>query len=180
MLSHPGNGVDGVGFPWVATLLARNPALIGVVAMARQLPWVFFSSPAGVRTDRPDHRATSVRANLLMASMTAAVVALALWAHGELRRRADMPLLFNVLSETVWSVLVLYAQDMYLNAAQYGGVSSAWLSARLGPRRGLPLSILGICRAIWALTFTDTPWVAGASLFREAFTRMFWTLVSSV
>ncbi len=80
VFSHLGTGVYGVAFPWFATLLTRDPLLIGMVAMAPQLPWVFFALPAGVWTDRLDHRATLVRANLLMAAMTLAVVALALWA----------------------------------------------------------------------------------------------------
>ena len=79
VFSHLGTGVYGVAFPWFATLLTRDPFLIGVVAMAPQLPWLFFALPAGVWTDRLDHRKTIVWANLLMAAMTLAVVALALW-----------------------------------------------------------------------------------------------------
>ena len=80
VFSHLGTGVYSVAFPWFATLLTRDPLLIGMVAMAPQLPWVFFALPAGVWTDRLDHRATLVRANLLMAVLALAAVALALWA----------------------------------------------------------------------------------------------------
>ena len=80
LFSHLGTGVYGVAFPWFATLLTRNPLLIGLVAMAPQLPWVVFALPVGVWTDRLDHRATLVRANLVLAVMTLAVVGLALWA----------------------------------------------------------------------------------------------------
>jgi MFS family permease len=80
VFSHLGTGVYGVAFPWFATLLTRDPLLIGLVAMAPQLPWVIFALPAGVWTDRLDHRATIVWANMAMAALALAVVGLALWA----------------------------------------------------------------------------------------------------
>lgn len=77
--SHLGTGVFSVAFPWFATMLTRNPLLIGLVAMAPQLPWLFFALPAGVWTDRLDHRRTIILANLGMALATLAIVMLALW-----------------------------------------------------------------------------------------------------
>ena len=55
-----GDGVMAVAVPWFATLLTRDPLLIGVVAMARHLPWTILALPAGVLTDRLDHRRTLV------------------------------------------------------------------------------------------------------------------------
>ncbi len=315
VFSHLGTGVCGVAFPWFATLLTRDPLLIGMVAMAPQLPWLFFALPAGVWTDRLDHRRTIVRADLVMAALMVAVVALALWAtpglaavlalaalafavgsvevlrdntaqtilpdvvepaalepanaalqssekltgqfigpplsgamiaasialpfafhalmlilsalfltrirvrprveshaatppaafwtalaegvtwlwaHLVLRRLGLVLGLFNFLYEVIWSVMVLYAQDsLHLNAAQYGALLSVlalggllgamcatWLLNRLGPRRGLLLSLLGFCLATAVLIFTETPWIAGAALFAEAFTGMLWNVVT--
>ncbi len=103
-LSHLGTGVYGVAFPWFATLLTRNPLLIGLVAMAPQLPWLFFALPAGVWTDRLDHRRTIVTANLL--------------------------------------------------------------------------SVFGFCAATFVLVFATSPWLAGLTLFAEAFTGMLWNVVT--
>lgn len=51
-----GDGILAVALPWAATLITRDPFLIGLVATARQLPWLVFSLPAGVLTDRFDRR----------------------------------------------------------------------------------------------------------------------------
>ncbi|MBL9052255.1 MAG: MFS transporter, partial [Tabrizicola sp.] len=68
-----GDGVMAVAVPWLATLLTSDPLLIGVVAMARTLPWFLFALPAGVITDRHDHRRM-----LFAADCTRVVIALAL------------------------------------------------------------------------------------------------------
>jgi MFS family permease len=109
-----------------------------------------------------------------------------------LRRLGFVLGLFNFFYEVIWSVMVLYAQDsLHLNAAQYGlllsvlalggllgGLTSAWLLGKLGPRRGLLLSVFGFCLATSVLIFTETPWIAGAALFGEAFTGMLWNVVT--
>ncbi len=46
LFAQPGSGVFAVAFPWFATLLTRDPLLIGMVAMAPQLPWLLFALPA--------------------------------------------------------------------------------------------------------------------------------------
>ena len=51
-----GDGVMAVAVPWLATLSDPDPFLIGLVAAARSLPWFLFALPAGVITDRYDHR----------------------------------------------------------------------------------------------------------------------------
>ena len=51
-----GDGILAVALPWAATLMTDNPLLIGLVATARQLPWLLLSLPAGVMTDRFDRR----------------------------------------------------------------------------------------------------------------------------
>ncbi len=311
LFSHLGSGVSGVAFPWLAALLTRDPLLIGVVAMAPQVPWLLFALPVGVWTDRLDHKRTVVWSDLAMAALVAAVLILAvraepaswavlslaalafltgsvevlrdntaqtilpdvvepdaleaanaslqssekltgqfigpplsgaliagsialpfgfhalmlllsaafltkirvlsravqtraefwpalreglrwLWAHPVLRRLGLVLGLFNFLYEVIWSVMVLYAQDsLHLNAAQYGvllsvlalggllgAMSSTWLLARLGPRRGLLLSVFGFCLATAALIFTQTPWIAAAALFGEAYTGMLWNVVT--
>ncbi len=68
-----GDGVMAVAVPWLATLLASDPLLNGVGAMARTLPWVLFALTAGVITDRHDHRRM-----LFAADCTRVVIALAL------------------------------------------------------------------------------------------------------
>lgn len=76
-LAQLGSGVFSLAFPWLASLLTRDPLLIGAVAMAPQLPWLFFALPAGVWTDRLDHRRTIMVGNVIHAALALAVLALA-------------------------------------------------------------------------------------------------------
>ena len=75
-----GDGVTAVALPWLATLLTHDPLLIGLVAMARSLPWFFFALPAGVITDRHDHRRLLIGADCLRVVVSLTLLALALTA----------------------------------------------------------------------------------------------------
>ncbi len=75
-ISNLGDGVSALAFPWLATLITRDPALIAVVAFATRLPWLLFSIPAGVITDRADRRRLMVRADVLRLLLTCGVIAL--------------------------------------------------------------------------------------------------------
>jgi len=73
-------GINAVAFPWLATLLTRDPVLIGIVVMAPILPWLFFGLPAGVLTDRLDHRRAIIWTNLIRSVLILGTLRLALTA----------------------------------------------------------------------------------------------------
>ena len=73
-------GINAVAFPWLATLLTRDPLLIGMVGMAPILPWLFFALPAGVLTDRVDHRQAIIWTNMIRAVLILGSFVLALTA----------------------------------------------------------------------------------------------------
>jgi MFS family permease len=75
-ISNLGDGVSALAFPWLASLITRDPFLIATVAFATRLPWLLFSLPAGVITDRGDRKRLMVMADLLRLLLTAGVVAL--------------------------------------------------------------------------------------------------------
>ncbi|MEM7722299.1 MAG: MFS transporter [Pseudomonadota bacterium] len=75
-ISNLGDGVSALAFPWLATLITRDPALIALVAFATRLPWLLFSIPVGVLTDRADRRRLIVQADTLRLILTAGVIAL--------------------------------------------------------------------------------------------------------
>lgn len=79
-VSNLGDGISALAFPWLATLITRDPVLIALVAFATRLPWFLFSLPAGVITDRYDRRLLMVRADVFRLLITFGVIALILSA----------------------------------------------------------------------------------------------------
>ena len=75
-VSNLGDGVSAVAFPWLATLITRDPILIGLVAFATRLPWFLLSIPAGAIVDRGDRRRLIVGADWVRMVLTLAVVGL--------------------------------------------------------------------------------------------------------
>lgn len=76
-----GDGLIAVAVPWLATLLTHDPFLIGLVAGARNLPWFLFALPAGVITDRFEHRRILIIADCLRIALALSLLALALLAQ---------------------------------------------------------------------------------------------------
>ncbi len=56
VVSNLGDGVSIVAYPWLASSLTRSPIHIAAVALVTRLPWLIFTLPAGVITDRIDRR----------------------------------------------------------------------------------------------------------------------------
>ena len=77
--SNIGDGMASLAFPWLASLLTRDPLLVAGVALATRLPWLLFSLQAGVLGDLLDRRRLMVSANTvraLVAGGAAAAMAL--------------------------------------------------------------------------------------------------------
>ena len=69
-LSNVGDGMAGIAYPWLATATTRNPLLIAVIAAAQRLPWLLFTLPAGVITDRVDRRKAMVATDAIRGVLT--------------------------------------------------------------------------------------------------------------
>jgi len=76
--SNLGDGVAMVAYPWLASMISRDPLDIAFVAFASRLPWFLMSLPAGVITDRVSHKRLMVGADIFRFILTLAVVALVL------------------------------------------------------------------------------------------------------
>lgn len=59
-----GDGIAMFAFPWAATLITRDPVLIGVVTAALRLPWFVMTLPMGVVTDRYPRRSLILMSDL--------------------------------------------------------------------------------------------------------------------
>ncbi|MBB5514353.1 MFS family permease [Rubricella aquisinus] len=81
--SNLGDGVAALAFPWLATLLTRDPLHIALVAFAGQVPWFLFALPAGVLIDRADRRMVIVRADLIRLLLSLCAVALVTMGMGQ-------------------------------------------------------------------------------------------------
>lgn len=79
-VSNLGDGISALAFPWLATLITRDPLLIAAVAAATRLPWLLFSLPAGVITDQMDRQRLMVGADVLRMILTLGVIGLILSA----------------------------------------------------------------------------------------------------
>ena len=72
-ISNLGDGISLIAYPWLASAITRNPLLIALVAVVQRLPWLVFTLPAGVITDRSDRRLLMSGANAVRFVLTAFV-----------------------------------------------------------------------------------------------------------
>jgi MFS family permease len=56
VVSNLGDGLATVAYPWLASAITRNPVQIALIGVATRLPWLVFTLPAGVLTDRLDRK----------------------------------------------------------------------------------------------------------------------------
>lgn len=109
-VSNLGDGISALAFPWLATLITRDPFLIASVAAATRLPWLLFSLPAGVITDRMDRQRLMFGADILRMILTMGVIGLILSAPA-------MPLA-NDAQEALPLVIGLCAAAFLLGSAE--------------------------------------------------------------
>lgn len=63
-ISNLGDGVSAIAYLWLASAVTRSPILIAIAGVASRLPWLIFTLPAGVITDRFDRRKIIVSMDL--------------------------------------------------------------------------------------------------------------------
>ena len=125
VISNLGDGVAAIAYPWLASAVTRDPVLIALIAVAQRLPWLLFTLPAGVITDRVDRRKLMVAMDAVRAVVTA-LVALAV-----LIEQSDLPASSEIAAGTagtgnlslyfvliVAAVLMGLAEVLRDNAAQ--------------------------------------------------------------
>jgi MFS family permease len=59
-----------VAYPWLASATTRSPMLIALIPLAQKLPWLIFTLPAGVITDRYDRRKIIVAMDFMRGILT--------------------------------------------------------------------------------------------------------------
>lgn len=127
VVSNLGDGVSIIAYPWLASSLTRNPLHIAAVAMMTRLPWLLFSLPAGVITDRVDRRRLTAWMDVFRFVFTVGVAFAVFAMQGELTSpdaiasgAADPPASAGLLLVVVYvAALLLGTAEVFRdNAAQ--------------------------------------------------------------
>ncbi|PYB76983.1 MFS transporter [Rhizobium wuzhouense] len=82
-LANLADGIGVVAWPWLASLITRDPLAIALVGVAQKLPWFLFALPSGVITDRFDRRRLVISMDVLR-FVTLITLSLAMLAPGML------------------------------------------------------------------------------------------------
>ena len=90
-VSNIGDGMSLIAYPWLASALTRNPLLISGVALVQRLPWMIFTLPAGVITDRVDRKKAMVAADFARFCLTLIVAFAVLAKQSSLPERTNCP-----------------------------------------------------------------------------------------
>ncbi|HZX56746.1 MAG TPA: MFS transporter [Ilumatobacteraceae bacterium] len=115
VISNLGDGVAQIGYPWLASAITRNPLLIALVAVTQKLPWLLFSLPAGVITDRADRRKLIVRMDALRAVITLVVAVAVLGFSNKL---PDTDALESVVGTQTGLYVILVVASLLLGMAE--------------------------------------------------------------
>jgi MFS family permease len=84
VISNFGDGVGFIAYPWLASAVTRDPVQIALVAVATRLPWLVFTLPAGVITDRVDRRKLVAWMDVVRFIITLGVALIVLGVQSEL------------------------------------------------------------------------------------------------
>lgn len=116
VVSNLGDGIALVAYPWLASAVTRSGLLIALVVVAGRLPWLIFSLPAGVITDRFDRRKLMVGANVFRAGI-GALIAVLVFVQDGLPTPDEIDL--GEVASTNWSLyLSLLAATFLLGMAE--------------------------------------------------------------
>jgi MFS family permease len=116
VVSNFGDGISTVAYPWLASAVTRDPIAIAGIAVATRLPWLVFSLPAGVITDRVDRRKLVAWMDVVRCLITLAVALVVLTGSADLAAPADIG---DGLAE-VPANATLYLVVLYVAALAFG------------------------------------------------------------
>ncbi len=118
IVSNLGDGIGTIAYPWLASAVTRNPILIALVLVVQRLPWLLFSLPAGVITDRVDRFTLMVRANVLRAVLTAGVAIAVYTQQSSLPSPDEVTELGDALESNLFIYLVVLVATFLLGMGE--------------------------------------------------------------
>ncbi len=118
-IANFGDGLSVIAYPWLASALTRNPVAIAGVVVAGRLPWLVFTLPAGVLTDRFDRRRIVLVMDVARLALTAVIAFVVLANENSLNDPADIAEgLASVPASGTTAVALLYLAAFMLGAAE--------------------------------------------------------------
>ena len=118
VISNLGDGIGTIAYPWLASAVTRNPLLISLVVVVQRLPWLLFSLPAGVITDRVDRFTLMVRANVFRAVLTLGVAVAVFTQRTSLPSADEILELGDDLESNLFLYLVVLAATFLLGMGE--------------------------------------------------------------
>jgi MFS family permease len=119
VISNFGDGVGLVAYPWLASAVTRSPLQIALVGVATRLPWLLFTLPAGVITDRVDRKKLVVAMDVLRAVITFGVAIVVLANQSQLpTREAIESGAIPAITNPMLLLAALYASALLLGMAE--------------------------------------------------------------
>jgi MFS family permease len=100
-----GDGVSSVAYPWLASAVTRSPLLIATVAVVSRLPWLVFTLPAGVITDRFDRKKIIVAMDVSRGILALAVAIAVMSQSSSLPSLDDVAT--NSAAQTQWFLYIV-------------------------------------------------------------------------
>lgn len=119
VVSNLGDGIGAVAYPWLASSLTRNPIHIAAIAVVTRLPWLLFSLPAGVVTDRVDRRKLTAWMDVIRFGVTLAVAIAVLMVQGDLSApEAVADGSASIPTSAGWLLAMVYGAALLLGTAE--------------------------------------------------------------
>ena len=111
-ISNLGDGVSMVAYPWLASAITRSPILIALAAVASRLPWLIFTLPAGVITDRFDRKKIIVAMDAARGFLTVFVAVMVYWKADSLPKLNELTNITNLA--TNWPLYIVAITASFL------------------------------------------------------------------
>jgi MFS family permease len=119
VISNFGDGVALIAYPWLASTVTRSPIHIAMVGVVGRLPWLLFSLPAGVITDRVDRRRLVGSMDILRFLITLGVAFAVLASQGNLGTPDEVAAGTAALpTNATFLLLVIYISALLLGTAE--------------------------------------------------------------
>jgi len=111
-ISNLGDGVSMIAYPWLASAVTRSPFLIALSGVLSRLPWLIFSLPAGVITDRYDRKKIIVTMDSIRGLLTVAVAGIVFFNADSLPSLNELASLTDL--KTNWALFITISIAAFL------------------------------------------------------------------